>query len=695
MWNNSNISQHGSLFLSTPSWTAWLQGAMSVLAIVLSVMANGLIVLLWLQSKALRTAANYPILNLAIKGLLSAILNGVLFLKFSVLDREFKHDTSILWTFQVLECFFYFLNVLSILNLMVNKYCAVVYQLKYYVWNTKFKSFSTIIVVWIVSAILDGFFQVSLLSTREKYDRKLGTLSFLELKRGLFKHAQTSRLIVLFLPMGIVILFALTICVHLRIGIRKTRKLSGLKSLNADVVRDSIVNLALIREIELKNSKRKEEDNSTFSSTQIREIIKLAAFKNIVLDNTNDSGNQKIKDLEASATSNVCCSAQLSESNCSQTQSEIGPTDRGIHLLCSQCKLSGFAKKGKSQYAKSTIWKRSKSENDASRNNRGISDNYKNGHANQDWVELDRCNIVITDQSLACTEKKTNGIPVPRRPSIRERRRSRSYVKDSGNCLDCEIICEKCDRLANHEEILSFVNIERATKRKRKIGIQDERENAAILNQCAQTELVNNRQRREDDVLESYYNAEVHVDEEALKIEPVARQITENKRKSISLPALGELQKMFHSPLKRKGPRRHVSQAETNLVKSMLSILLCVMAYVVCHVPFLVEILLTESGFSAKHSQRIWLQFFSLYFILLNDICNPVLYCLRCDRFYRASICLFRKFCRRNERERFSRNNNQSKFRRNTNYNRKVSETCSSSGRWRPSKYLPSIHWKS
>ena len=652
-----------------------------MLAIVLSVMANGLIVLLWLQSKALRTAANYPILNLAIKGLLSAILNGVLFLKFSVLDREFKHDTSILWTFQVLECFFYFLNVLSILNLMVNKYCAVVYQLKYYVWNTKFNSFSTIIVVWIVSAILDGFFQASLLSTREKYDRKLGTLSFLELKRGLFKHAQTSRLIVLFLPMGIVILFALTICVHLRIGIRKTRKLSGLKSLNAAVVRDSIVNLALIKEIELKKSKRKEEDNSTFSSTQIREIIKLAALKNIVLDNTNDSGNQKIEDLEASATSNVCCSAQLSESNCSQTQSEIGPTDRDIHLLCSQCNLSGFVKKGKSQYAKSTIWKRSKSENDASRNNRGMSDNYKNGHANQDCVELDRCNIVITDQSLACTEKKTNGIPVPRRPSIRERRRSRSYVKDSGNCLDCEIVCEKCDRLANHEEILSFVNIERATKRKRKNGIQDERENAAILNQCAQTELVNNRQRREDDVLESYYNAEVHVDEEALKIEPVARQITENKRKSISLPALGELQKMFHSLLKRKGPRRHVSQAETNLVKSMLSILLCVMAYVVCHVPVLVEIFLTESGFSAKHSQRIWLQFFSLYFILLNDICNPVLYCLRCDRFYQASICLFRKFCRRNERERFSRNSNRSKLRRNTNYNRKVSETCSSSGR--------------
>lgn len=665
----SDISHLGLDYTFSQYWGKELQGSLTAIAIIFSFLTNGLIVLLWCQFRGLRTAANCLVLNLAIKGLLDAVVNGLVLFQFLIPNcRVLKHDYPLLNSFQIVECFFYFLNVLSILILMLSRYCAVAHKLRYHVWNTKRKSLIAIITVWIVSGILDALFQISLLSTRKKDKAKPET--FLEFKRNSFKQAKVFWLVSLGVPMGVIAIFASMICIYLHLGLHNTRKLSySVSDTKVMRVKDAVTNasvlsLATLENIVTSNERSLPEKNLNLEmQTQVYSIP--TPFSQIT---KKQVGIGKVKNVKSpmmechTANSNINILHQfefyLLHSKMKRKNLKESPTVFAFQKSGSTIEHCGLennsvlsSSSGKS-FCLITKQDRSKSESDL--------------------LSIDVKASFSGFLDLNCSEEQLifpEGIDISMRSHLGLALRYSSTKRCDETCLEKRCATrkrsmseppDKTRNLCNENQILSFIDLNKDTlnrkesKKNNKETKNMKKENASIFDQ---TEFPSTPQHQQDHEIGAYYNKGVSFEEEAKNITPVFPSNGSEKELARQVPNCST-GKGFNPGIMNKSPsttpsktftlfskinRRHNSQAEANLVKSKISVLLCAGAHIACYIPFLVEIILIDSNYDiAAGSKGLWLHFFSLYFILLNNICNPVLYCLKCDNFYQASISLMK-----------------------------------------------------
>ena len=122
---------------------------MSFLALF-AVLGNGLVLGIIARFKNLRTFPNILIANLASADFFNAFINTPMYLLYAVLKVNWFTGKTL--TIISLSSFslFTFVNVVSMLVLLVNMFLAITFDLKYFTWKTKNKAIIIVLVEWLV-----------------------------------------------------------------------------------------------------------------------------------------------------------------------------------------------------------------------------------------------------------------------------------------------------------------------------------------------------------------------------------------------------------------------------------------------------------------------------------------------------------------------------------------------------------------
>ena len=122
---------------------------MSFLALF-AVLGNGIVLGIIARFKKLRTFPNILIANLALADFFNAFINIPMYLLYAVLKVNwFTGKTLAIISISSLSLFT-FVNVLSMLVLLVNMFLAITFDLKYFTWKTNKKAIIIVLVEWLV-----------------------------------------------------------------------------------------------------------------------------------------------------------------------------------------------------------------------------------------------------------------------------------------------------------------------------------------------------------------------------------------------------------------------------------------------------------------------------------------------------------------------------------------------------------------
>ena len=114
---------------------------------IFAVLGNWFVLGILARFKKLRTFANILIANLALVDFSNALINGPIYLLWSVLKvKWFTGKTLSIFASR----FFFLLNVVSMLVLLGNAFLAIALNLKYFTWKTNEKALAIVLGVWMV-----------------------------------------------------------------------------------------------------------------------------------------------------------------------------------------------------------------------------------------------------------------------------------------------------------------------------------------------------------------------------------------------------------------------------------------------------------------------------------------------------------------------------------------------------------------
>ena len=124
-------------------------GFMSFLALF-AILGNGVVLGIIARFKKLRTFPNILIANLALADFFNAFINTPMYLLYAVLKVNwFTGKTLTIISLSSLSLFT-FVNVVSMLVLLVNMFLAITCDVKYFTWKTNKKAIIIVLVEWLV-----------------------------------------------------------------------------------------------------------------------------------------------------------------------------------------------------------------------------------------------------------------------------------------------------------------------------------------------------------------------------------------------------------------------------------------------------------------------------------------------------------------------------------------------------------------
>ena len=122
---------------------------MSFLALF-AILGNGIVLGIIARFKKLRTFPNILIANLALADFFNAFINIPMYLLYAVLNVKWFRGKTLamisIFSFSLLT----FVNVVSMLVLLVNMFLAITFDVKYFTWKTNKKAIIMVLVEWLV-----------------------------------------------------------------------------------------------------------------------------------------------------------------------------------------------------------------------------------------------------------------------------------------------------------------------------------------------------------------------------------------------------------------------------------------------------------------------------------------------------------------------------------------------------------------
>ena len=157
---------------ATSSEVIALQLTLSVVLLLTAVIGNGAVCFLVVHFKALRTVPNFLLVSLACAEFLNILVNLPLYMVYDIYNKESLVTSTVAWWMEFLGVLFALLSLTSMFILVADRYFAIAYTMKYYVWKSPRKALVAAISAWItalVAAVLG--------STAPLYNVELGTKS--------------------------------------------------------------------------------------------------------------------------------------------------------------------------------------------------------------------------------------------------------------------------------------------------------------------------------------------------------------------------------------------------------------------------------------------------------------------------------------------------------------------------------------
>ena len=160
---------------------------MSVLTILLtlaSVLGNGFVLAVIARFKSLRTVPNILIANLALVDLFNAVINMPSYMIYAVLEADWFRGKTLGIMSSIFNRVFLFLNLASMLVMMVNTFLAISFDMKYLVWKSNTKALVCAIIIWFVSIATVMLFSIPL------FDIDLGDAHVREYRREIYEQGK-------------------------------------------------------------------------------------------------------------------------------------------------------------------------------------------------------------------------------------------------------------------------------------------------------------------------------------------------------------------------------------------------------------------------------------------------------------------------------------------------------------------------
>ena len=157
---------------TTSSEAIALQLTLSVVLLLTAVIGNGAVCFLVVHFNALRTVPNLLLVSLACAEFLNILVNLPLYMVYDIYNKESLVTSTVAWWMEFLGMLFALLSLTSMFILVADRYFAIAYIMKYYVWKSPRKALVAAISAWItalVAAVLG--------STAPLYNVELGTKS--------------------------------------------------------------------------------------------------------------------------------------------------------------------------------------------------------------------------------------------------------------------------------------------------------------------------------------------------------------------------------------------------------------------------------------------------------------------------------------------------------------------------------------
>ena len=162
---------------------AIIQFVLLAIIFVIAVTGNGLVCFVVYHFKQLRTVPNILIVNLSLIDLINSLVNMPLFAGFYVFKGDVFKGKLISYVLTSLHNYILYLNVLTLIVLMADRYGAIKFKQRYHAWKTTSKVRRVIAAIWIACTALVvflGFRRHRILSPYEG-------LSLLEYRQILYK----------------------------------------------------------------------------------------------------------------------------------------------------------------------------------------------------------------------------------------------------------------------------------------------------------------------------------------------------------------------------------------------------------------------------------------------------------------------------------------------------------------------------
>ena len=163
--------------------TAIVQFVLLAIIFVIAVTGNGLVCFVVYHFKQLRTIPNILIVNLSLIDLINSLVNMPLFAGFYVFKGDVFKGKGISYVFTSLHNYILYLNVLTLIVLMADRYGAIKFKQRYHAWKTTGKVRCAIAGIWITSTTLLAFLAL----LRHRILSQYEGLSLLEYRRILYK----------------------------------------------------------------------------------------------------------------------------------------------------------------------------------------------------------------------------------------------------------------------------------------------------------------------------------------------------------------------------------------------------------------------------------------------------------------------------------------------------------------------------
>ena len=162
---------------------AIIQFVLLAIIFVIAVTGNGLVCFVVYHFKQLRTVPNILIVNLSLIDLINSLVNMPLFAGFYVFKGDVFKGKLISYVLTSLHNYILYLNVLTLIVLMADRYGAIKFKQRYHAWKTTNKVRLVITVIWITCTALVVFLGFR----RHRILAQYEGLSLLEYRQILYK----------------------------------------------------------------------------------------------------------------------------------------------------------------------------------------------------------------------------------------------------------------------------------------------------------------------------------------------------------------------------------------------------------------------------------------------------------------------------------------------------------------------------